>query len=473
MTQDHFEIAIIGAGPGGYVAANRAAQAGMSVALVEQAAQAGGVCLHRGCIPTKLLLSAADAITRIKHSEGMGIAVTGLEFDWPTLQTTKRRTIDALAKGIEHLLKSRRVSRFLGRGMLIDGHTVAVDVGDEQARISADAVVVATGSRPIVPSVWRDLERVITSRELLEMPSLPESITVVGGGVVGCEFASCLSRLGCQVYLVEKEPSLLPMFPAAHAGVLAGRLCDRDSVQIHVGTTVESIEEEDSSCRIRLQDGNEWQTQWVLLALGREPNTAELGLENANIETNAAGAVVVDENGRTSCESVFCIGDANARCMLAHVAMEQGKRVVQCLRGAVLPALPPVPWCVYTDPELASLGLSKDVAEEQGRKVRTATFPFSANGKSHVLGDTIGQIDVVQDETSNEILGVHMVGHNVTELIHVVTGFLGKSSVEELDSVIFAHPTQAESIEEALLALYQRSPHLPWRRPPMVTGQIL
>lgn len=457
-----YDVVIIGAGPGGYVAAIRAAQLGLSVCAVEEAA-VGGTCLNRGCIPTKALYASVSLLAQMRRASEYGLRVGEVAADFPAIMARKAAVVDRLVKGIHHLFKKNRITLLAGRGRLLDCRRVRVEgPGGEVREVIGRHVILATGSRPAVfPALGYDGRQVITSDEALSLEAVPASLLVVGGGAIGCEFASLFAELGSRVTVVEAMPNLLPLVDEEVSRQLRSYF-KRRGIEVKTGTTVQAVEKRPSSVKVFLGSGEELEVERVLVSVGRVPNTSDLGLEEAGVEVNARGEIPVTEGMETNVPGIFAVGDVtDVRAKLAHVASRQG--VVAAERIAGRPAAMDyraVPSCVFTRPEVASVGLTEAEAEKAGQPVRVGRFFFLANGKALAMGETEGFVKVVADGRDGRVLGVHIIGPHASDLIAEGTLAVEAGvSAERLAQVIHAHPTLPEALLEAAEAAEGRAIH--------------
>jgi dihydrolipoamide dehydrogenase len=469
----HFDIAILGSGPGGYVAALKAGQMGASVAIIEKE-HLGGTCLNYGCIPSKALLASAELRHHLRHASEMGIDVEGkININWPKMQARKDKVLQTLRGGIKGLLGARKAAIFQGRGRL-DGKGKLVvtraDGGSEE--ITADRTILAVGSVPSrIPGWPTDPKMVCTSDEALHWESLPKRLLIVGGGVIGCEFACMLEPLGVEVTIVEMLPQILPNVETQVAQALAEIFAKR-GIKIHTGVKIESLSIQGTTARATLGDGQTIDADRVLVATGRRPNTADIGLESVGITTDR-GFVRVNDRMETPIPGYYCIGDANGRTLLAHAASAHGVVAVENALGHPQTFEAPVPVCVYTFPEVAAVGLTTDEALAQGLPVMTGTFPLGYLGKAMAANDTDGLVKVVRHRETGALLGVHMIGHNVTECIAAAGALLHqKVKVKDVAETVFAHPTISEALKEAAEDAMSMALHLPPRKMMRATAEV-
>ena len=460
---ERYDVLVIGAGPGGYVAALRASQLGVKVAVVEET-HVGGVCLNVGCIPSKALLRSAEVYETLRDAEKFGIRVQGtVEPDWAAIQKRKAQIVKRLTTGVGGLLKKAGVTVFDGRGHLIDAHTIEIAGKAGTQRVEADKVIVATGARPVyLPLPGFDLPGVLDSTGALALDALPERMLIVGGGVIGAEFASIFASFGVQVTIVEMLDRLLPMMDADISREIAKSL-KKQNVTSYVNSRANEIEQDGESLRISVTtpDGPEvFEVDKVLVSVGRRANVENLGLEAIGVQVDRG--IVVDERMETSVPGVYAIGDVTGSWWLAHVASKEGTVAAENACGH--PArmdYRSVPSCVFTHPEVASVGLTEAQAREQGYDVLTGTFPFMGNGKALTYGERTGWVKIVSESRYGEVLGMHIVGPHASDLI--LEGGLALSmeaTLEEIEATIHAHPTLGEAIAEAALAARGRVLHM-------------
>ncbi len=484
---DSFDVVIVGGGPGGYVAALRAAQLGAKTAIVEKD-RLGGTCLVRGCIPTKALLQSSELYSLAKGGAEFGLLVDSVGFDWTVAQKRKTAVVDQLVKGVEGLLKAGGVTVFRGAAQL-GGKGIVKVAGD--ASIQAKDIVIATGSA-ISRIPLKGAEHTIDSDQILELKEVPPRLAVIGGGVVGMEFAAMFSALGSKVTVLEMLPQVLPMVDADLVGVYAKHLAGIGGA-IHTNSKVAEVVKGKGGLQVRFSEGGEGgsvDADQVLLAVGRSPYTEGLGAEEAGVKLER-GRVVVDEHLRTSAPGVWAIGDVIGGIMLAHIASYEGVCAVENIAGgrggapgsgSAGPAAaggesPPqnlrtpdyhaAPNCIYTDPEIAHVGLGEKEAKEKGLEVRIGRFPFAASGRALTLGQSEGFVKVIADSGSGRLLGAHIIGPRATDLIAEATLAIQNGlTMEQLDLTIHAHPTLPEALMEAALAAQGRAIHIANRAKP-------
>ncbi len=469
----HYQIAVIGSGPGGYIAALEAAHHGARTAIVEAHPFFGGTCLNWGCIPSKALLATAELAHRISHAAEMGLQAGPARVDWPAIQKRKDGILRRLRGGIGSLFQGRGVDTYNGRGALDGRGRVLVHGQGTTDTITADSVLLATGSSPIRLPGWPDdPERIATSDEALHWKDLPRRLLIVGGGVIACEFACMLQPLGVDVVIVEMQPSLLPLMDE-DLGTALEDVFRKRGIAVHTGTSVADVQVRDERVSVRLDDGTALEVDRVLVAVGRRPNTDSLGLETAGVRTGERGFLDVGDDLRTSAAGVFAVGDANGRCQLAHAASHQGVVAVANALGGNQRDNQPIPWCVYTFPEVAGVGLTEAECRTRRLPVAVGRFPFAHLGKAMGAGETFGFVKVLRHRETDAILGVHMIGHHATELIHSATAMMAsRATARDLGDLVFAHPTMGEAIKEAAGDSYYAALHLPPREVHRVTAEF-
>jgi dihydrolipoamide dehydrogenase len=457
-----FDLVVIGGGPGGYVAALRAAQLGAKTAIVEKD-RLGGTCLVRGCIPTKALLQSAELYTLAKAGAPFGVTSDKVGFDWPVAQKRKAGVVDQLVKGVEGLLKAGGVTTLRGSASLAGNG--AVDVSGD--RIQAKDIIIATGSA-VARIPLKGAELTIDSDQILELKNIPGRLAVIGGGVVGMEFAAMFAALGSKVSVFEMLPQVLPMVDADLVAVYVKHLAGMGG-EVHTNAKVEEVAKNKGALQVRFSSGGEggsFDADQVLLAVGRVPYTQGLEAEKAGVKLER-GRVVVDQHLHTTADGVWAIGDVIGGIMLAHVASYEGVTAVENIVGNAnrIPDYHAAPNCIYTDPEIAHVGLGEKDAKDQGFDVKVGRFPFAAAGRALTLGQTEGFVKVIADASSGKLLGAHIVGPRATDLIAEATLAIQNGlTLEQIDLTIHAHPTLPESLMEAALAAQGRAIHIPNKR---------
>ncbi|HJO04805.1 MAG TPA: dihydrolipoyl dehydrogenase [Acidobacteriota bacterium] len=464
-TDVQIEVAVIGAGPGGYVAAIRAAQLGLRVAVIEKEF-VGGTCLNVGCIPSKALLDASHLFSQIRKASAFGIQVEGASVDFAGMQRHKARVVKTLTAGVRGLLKRHGVEQLTGTARFDAPGVLAVRSPDgPDLTVRADNVIVATGSvEAQLPGVPFDDTIVISSRGALELEALPDRLVIVGAGYIGLELGSVYSRLGTEVVVLEMMDRILPEMDVELADA-ARKLLEQQGLDIRLGAKVSAVDVADDSALVRysVDDSEEAvEATRVLISIGRQPATEGLGLDAIGLQTDDRGFIMVDHGMRTGLPGVYAIGDIVATPMLAHVAMDEGVVAAECIAGgASAMEYDAIPAVVFTHPELASVGLKEDEAELRGHKLKVGRFPFRGNGRARARDDMEGWVKVIADADTDVILGVHCIGPEAGHLIHeavVAMGYGGYS--EDLALTVHAHPTLSEAFKEAALAVDGRPLHI-------------
>lgn len=476
MSEQQYDVVILGGGTGGYVAAIRAAQLGLKVAVVEKD-KVGGTCLHRGCIPSKALLKSAEVLATMQKSGEYGINVAGdINLDFGGVMGRKNKIVTNLHKGVQGLLKKNKVDVIDGTGRVMGPSIFSPTAGavsvertnGENEIISPRNVIIATGSRPrSLPGLNIDGQYVLSSDEALEMETLPKSMIIVGGGVIGIEWASMLSDFGVDVTVIEYADRILPLEDedvSAEVAKLLGRR--KAKVKIVTGAAVQgdSLQTEGDTVTISAKIGEEVQTfsaEKILVSVGRAPNTDDIGLGATEVQTDR-GFVVVDEHFRTKEKNIFAIGDVINTPQLAHTASHEGIHAVEVIAGLEPHAIDykMVPKCTYSRPEVASIGYTEKELREAGREIKVGKFPFRGIGKALVNGSIDGFVKMIADANTGDLLGVHMVGPNVTDMISEAgLAAVLDATPWEISLAIHPHPTLSEAIGEAALAVEGRAIH--------------
>jgi dihydrolipoamide dehydrogenase len=449
-----YDVTIIGAGPGGYVAAIRAAQLGLNVALVEQE-HLGGVCLNWGCIPTKALLRNAEVISLLDRGREFGFSVSDVQVDFGAAVDRSRKVSERLVKGVDFLMRKNDIDVIEGRGILKSPTTVDVELGEGTRTIETSNVVIATGGRARkIPGIETDGERVMTYRSAIVLRVLPKSVIIVGAGPIGIEFAHIWSSYGTEVTVVEMLPHAVPLEDAA-VSIEVERAFKRRRVNIMTSTRVQDIENITNGVRVAVaaEDGKHelLEAERILIAIGVRPNSENIGLEDVGVETEQ-GNIVVDDHMRTNVPGVYAIGDVTGKMALAHVASAQGIIAVETLAGEKTRPLDydAIPRCTYCQPQVASFGITEAEAKDRGHDVAVGEFPFRPNGKALALGEREGFVKIVADTTTGEILGASLIGPEVTELLpELVLARTWELTPEEIARTVHAHPTLSEALMEA------------------------
>ena len=461
----HFDIAVLGAGPGGYVAALKAGQMGAKVAVIEKG-ELGGTCLNSGCVPSKALLASAELVHRIDRASEMGVDLSGaVSVNWAKIQDRKDRIIQTLRGGIKGLFDARKVAFHQGQAVLNGRGRINISTPyNLSEEITADKVILAVGSVAARIPGWPTDPRVVsTGDQALHWATLPKRLLIVGGGSIGCEFACMLQALGVKVTIVEMLPRLLPNTEGDVAEALAKVLKSR-GVDIFTGVKIEDLTVGEHAVTATLADRTTITADRVLVAVGRKPNTAEVGLQSVGIATER-GFVRVNDRMETPIPGYYCIGDANGRCLLAHAASAQGIAAVENALGHGRDFVAPIPNCIYTFPEVASAGLTTEECKSRSLPISTGTFPLAHLGKAMAVNDTEGFVKVIRHRETDALLGVHMIGHNVTECIAAAGALLHQNvKVRDVAETVFAHPTISEALKEAADGALSMGLHLAPRK---------
>jgi dihydrolipoamide dehydrogenase len=462
-----YDVSIIGSGPGGYVAAIRAAQLGMSVQVVELETRLGGVCTLRGCIPTKALLHTADLLEEARHGAEVGVAAREVRLEMAGAVKHKEKVVRQSSNGVAYLMKKNRVDVVNGFGRIAAPGRVAVKSADgTETTFAAKNILIATGSSPrSLPGIEIDHKTILSSDSILELAEVPKSLLVIGSGAVGVEFASMYARFGSKVTVIEVLPRIVPIEDEEISRELAASF-KRQGLAVYVDTRVEKVTRTDGGVEViaRTSGGKTetFRAEKMLLAVGRKPLSEGIGLEAAGVATDR-GYIRVDGMMLTNVAGVYAIGDVVPTPWLAHVASAEGVVAVEHMAGKNPPPLnyDQVPGCTYCAPQVASIGLTEAKARERGYDVAVGKFPFSANGKARILNETGGFIKIVAEKKYDEVLGVHMIGPSVTELIAEAGAALRlEATSEELVRTIHAHPTLSETMHEAAEAVSGHALHI-------------
>ncbi len=458
------KIVVIGAGPGGYVAAIRAAQMGADVTVIE-ADEVGGTCLNRGCIPTKALLASTEALSKIKKAADYGLEISGdVTARLDKIMARKDKVVATQVKGIRGLFKSWGVTLIEGRGRLMPGKKIEVTLknGDTQ-ELGADAIIVATGSRPAqIPVFPFDGEKIISSDEALSLESLPESLLIVGAGVIGCEFAFIYKELGVDVTMVEMMPRAVFTEDPEISEILEREL-KKKKIKLIKNIKTEKVDITDGGVKAFLSDGKTIEGQKMLVSIGRAVNSEDLGLADVGVELGGRGEIPVDERMKTNVDGIYAIGDVTGGIMLAHVASKQGLVAVDNIMGHdAKMSYDVVPAAIFTHPEIGSVGLREHQCQEKEIDVKIGRFQFRALGKAHAMGEIAGMIKVIAEAETDKVLGVHMIGPHASDLVHeaALAMEIGATS-KQVAEMIHAHPTLAEGVMEACEDVHGMAVHMP------------
>ncbi|GMR14463.1 MAG: dihydrolipoyl dehydrogenase [Gammaproteobacteria bacterium] len=470
---EKFDVIVIGGGPGGYVAAIRAAQLGLSTACIDMGtgkdgkAALGGTCLNVGCIPSKALLDSSKHYHHLRHDYAAhGISVTDASMNIETMIARKDSVVSKLTGGVAALFKANKVKQLHGRGRLLANRQVEFTphAADEPIMLEADNIILAAGSVPIaIPNVEYDGEYIIDNAGVLDLSEVPGRLGVIGAGVIGLELGSVWQRLGSEVTMLEALPAFLP---AADQDIAkqAGRLFKKQGLDIRLGTLVKSAGVADGEVKVTLEDKNgesEISFDRLLVAVGRKPYTEGLLGDDSGVALNAHGQIEVNDKSQTTATGVWAIGDCVRGPMLAHKASEEGIAVAELIAGkAAHINFDTVPWVIYTDPEIAWVGKTEQQLKEEGLGYRSGSFPFAATGRGLAMGNAAGLVKMLADEDTDEILGVHIIGPGASELIaECVVTMEFHGAAEDLARIVHAHPTLSEAVHEAALHVDKRAIH--------------
>jgi len=462
----NYDIIVIGSGPGGYVAAIRASQLGKKVAVIEKA-ELGGICLNWGCIPTKALLKSAQVFNYLNHAADYGVSVSGeVKPDFEAMVKRSRDVAEGMSKGIQFLFKKNKVEHIQGFGKIKAANTVEVtDAEGKKTDYTANHIILATGARSReLPNLKQDGKKIIGYREAMTLPKQPKSMVVVGSGAIGSEFAYFYNSLGTEVTLVEFLPEIVPLEDVEVSKQL-GRSFKKAKMKVMVGSSVESVETKGKLCKVNIKTkkGEEVvEAEVVLSAVGIETNLQGIGIEEMGIKTEK-GKVIVDEFYQTNVPGIYAIGDIIPGPALAHVASHEGIICVEKIAGIEVEPMDygNIPACTYTNPEVASVGMTEQAAIDAGYEIKVGKFPFTASGKASAGGNRDGFVKVIFDAKYGEWLGCHMIGDNVTEMIaEAVVARKLETTGEEIIKSVHPHPTMSEAVMEAVAAAYGEVIHI-------------
>lgn len=467
---EKFDVVIIGAGPGGYVAAIRCSQLGMKTALIEKYKSLGGTCLNVGCIPSKALLDSSEHFyNAVHHFEEHGIEVKNPKVNLKQMIERKRSVVKVTCEGINYLMKKNKISVFTGHASFVNNTTIEILKEDKtKEQISGDKIIIATGSKPSsLPFIKIDKKRIITSTEALELSEVPKHLIVIGGGVIGLELGSVYARLGSKVSVVEFMDRLIPGMDAGLGKELQRVLKKNLGFEFYMKHKVTAVNAKGKEAVVVAEnekgESKEIKGDYVLVAVGRKSYTENLNLEKAGVKLDERGRVEVNAHLKTNIDNIFAIGDVIKGPMLAHKAEEEGVYVAELIAGQK-PHIDYnlIPGVVYTWPEVAAVGLTEEQLKEQNKKYKTGNFPFKASGRARASMDTDGFIKVLSDEVTDEILGVHMIGPRAADMIaEAVVAMEYRASAEDIARICHAHPTFTESLKEACLdATAKRALHI-------------
>ena len=462
MAEHTHDLAVIGGGPGGYVAAVRAAQLGLNVACIDENPQLGGTCLRVGCIPSKALLESSHLYAQAQqHLDEHGIQIEKIKLDLAAMLARKDKVVEGLTQGVAGLLKKNKISHYLGRGRVDGPGKVLVETQGETHTIHAENILIATGSKPAtMKGVEEDGDRIGNSTTALAYPEAPEHLVVIGAGYIGLELGSVWKRLGSKVTVLEALDRILPGMDADIARQ-AKRIFEKQGLTFQLESWVEGASVEDGKCVVRCKDMEPIHCDRVLLAAGRVPNTKGIGLSSVDVEFDGRGFIPVDDDFSTSAPNVYAVGDCVGGAMLAHKASEEGIACVEhIVNGVGAVHYDAIPAIVYTHPEIATVGKTEEQLKQCEREYRKGVASFKANGRARTLGDVEGQVKILADAHTDRILGVHIIGPHAGDLIAEMAAAMrfGASS-EDIARTCHAHPTLSEAIHEAALDVHKRAIH--------------
>lgn len=452
-TTQSYDIIVIGAGPGGEVGAIRAAQLGLKVALIDKRQHLGGTCLNVGCIPTKALLHSAKTWEKLQQVEDLGFTTGEVSFSWSKILDRKDKIVNQMRKGLVFLMKKNKVDVFQGHGKVTGPTSVAIENKEGQVQtIEAKSILLATGSRvKELPFAKSNGKNILTSDHILSIPEIPKSLCIVGGGVVGMEFASLFARMGSEVTVVEYMNQILP-FEDGEVIKEATRNFKKQGIKIETSSELTGVEDLGDHCIVKVKGKEDRTFSKVLMSVGREPVTDSLGLDTVGLRVEKGGFLKVDEDYRTRIQSIYAIGDIINTPALAHTASAEAMRAAELIAGHTPPPInySANPSAVYTYPEVAHIGLTEEEAKEKGLDYSTSKFPFSALAKANIEQATVGFVKLVYDNKYREILGAHIIGATATEMIaEFGLGKVLETTVDELAHTIHPHPTISETAMEA------------------------
>lgn len=460
------KVVVIGAGPGGYVAAIRLAQLGAEVILIEKD-KLGGTCLNVGCIPTKVLLHCAEVVTNLGEAQELGVKVDSSSINWDKVQEKRKKISSQLVMGVGSLVKGNKIKLIEGSASFVDKHTLNIVKKDKtEEKLTFDKLIIASGSVPAIPPIpgVKECPACIDSTAALELDKVPKSMLVIGGGVIGIEMATAYSAFGTKVTIVEALPKILPLMDTELSKMLKKSMQEKN-IEILTGTKVLSVETTALGAKVNVEteQGNKsFEAEKVLVAVGRRTYTESLDLAAAGI-ANDRGRITVNDKMQTNVEGIYAIGDCLGKVMLAHVASAQGEVAAENIMGANKQFNGATsPSCVYTDPEFAGVGLTEEQAKEQNKDYEVGRFPLAANGKALIANGGQGVVKVIKGKEYNEILGVHILGPRATDLIAEAALMIGmEATAEDVIETIHAHPTLTEAVREAVLASEGIAIHIP------------
>jgi dihydrolipoamide dehydrogenase len=457
-------IVIIGAGPGGYVAAIRAAQLGAQVNVIEDK-EIGGTCLNRGCIPTKAIIASTETLEKIRNAQEFGLEIKGdISFSLERIIERKDKVVSILVKGIKGLFKGWGIELLGGRGKILKpGKVKAILKDGTEKEIDADKIIIATGSRPMnIRTFPFDGEKILSSDDILRLKEIPKSLIIIGAGVIGCEFANIFRSLGTEITMVEMMPHAVSTEDEEISEILEREL-KKKKIKLILNTKVEKVTKENVGMVATLTDGSEIHAEKILVSIGRAFNTEDLGLEEIGLEKGKRGEILVNERMETNIQGIYAIGDVIGGIMLAHVASTEGLVAVEnALGGNRHIDYNIVPSGIFTSPEIGSVGLREKDAIQKGYDIKIGRFPFRALGKAHASGEIAGMVKIIADAKDDRVLGVHIIGPHATDLVHeAALAMKMGATAKDIAHTIHAHPTFSEAIMEASEDVHGMAIHIP------------
>jgi dihydrolipoamide dehydrogenase len=460
------KLSILGSGPGGYVAALKAGQLGAQVTVIEEN-EVGGTCLNRGCIPTKSLVASCEVLAKARKLNDYGIELKGeILPNFSVILERKDRIVNTQVKGIRNLFKSWGITVKEGRGILTSPHEILFTSKEGlKEKIESNTIIIATGSGPSeIPAFPFDGNKILSSDDILKLQEIPKSILIIGAGVIGCEFAFIFKELGSEITMVEMLPRAVATEDSEISELLEREL-KKKKITLHTGVKAEKVDIKNDGVHVLLTDGTEIVAEKVLVSVGRIFNSAGIGTEETGVLKGVCGEIIIDEKMQTNLPGVYAIGDVTGRLLLAHVASRQGIVAARNIMGGNdIMDYTVVPAAIFTSPEIASVGIREQQAEEKGLKVRTGHFQFRASAKAHILGEIEGLIKIVADQSSDRVLGVHIIGPHASDLIHEAALAIKHGlKVKDIAETIHAHPTLSEALVEAAEDVHGEAIHAPKR----------
>jgi dihydrolipoamide dehydrogenase len=457
-------ITILGAGPGGYVAAIRAAQRGAEVTVIEKS-EVGGTCLNWGCIPTKTLIASAEALHKTKNAADFGLELSGsVSANIQKIMERKRKVVDTQVKGIRGLLRSWGIKLLDGRGVIIDQKKIRVNLKDGATlEIDTDKIIIATGSRPAqLPVFPFDGNRILSSDHAVNLEVIPKSLLIVGAGVIGCEFAFIYREFGSEVTIVEMMPRAVSTEDEEISALLEREL-KKNRIKLITNAGVQKVDVKEDSVTVTLSDGKTIDAEKILVSIGRDVNSRNIGLENIGVTTGKRGEIIVNDKMETNVDGVYAIGDVVGGIMLAHLASRQGLVAAENATGGNTSIkYDVVPAAIFTSPEIASVGLREHQVKEKNIKYKVGRFQFRALGKAHAMGEISGMFKIISEEGTDKILGAHIIGPHASDLIHeIAVAMEGGLTVKNIAHTIHAHPTLAEGVMESAEDVHGMAVHVP------------